>query len=132
MEKLQKKSISLAGIVLGLVFSLMFSEAVLAATKPKISTIEHKTSTTAKLPITYKTYKNKKVKVKVKITNKATNKVTTVTKSAELDYQGKDKVEITGLTAATEYSFKVKIRKISSSDSKYTSYSSSKTAETEE
>ncbi|MFH1182876.1 MAG: hypothetical protein V1690_01270 [Candidatus Moraniibacteriota bacterium] len=131
MGKTQKKRAGRAGIVLGLVLSLVLTTAVFAATKPKISTIEHKTSTTVKLPITYKTYKNKKVKVKVKITNKTTDKTTTVTKSGELDYLGKDTIEVTGLTAGTEYSFKVKIRKTSSKNSKYSSWSNSKTTETE-
>lgn len=131
MEKKQKKTVGLNGIVLGLIFSLLITTVALAATKPKISTIEDKTSTTVTLPIAYKTLKNKKVKVKIQITNKKTDKKTTTTKSGELNYKGEDNIEVTGLTAETEYSFKVKVRKTSSSNSKYSSWSNSKTTETE-
>jgi len=116
---------------LAMLFFLAFTTAAFAATKPKISTIEKKTSATVTLPITYKTLKKKKVKFKIKITNKNTDKVTTVTQNGELNYKGEDRVEVSGLTAETEYSFKVKIKKISSKNAKYSSWSNSKSAETE-
>lgn len=123
---------SQTSIALVVLFSLIVATTVFAANKPKISTIEHKTGTTVTLPITYKTLKKKKVKVKVKITNKNTDKTTTVTQNGELNYKGEDNIEVSGLTAQTEYSFKVKIKKISSKNAEYSSWSNSKSTETEE
>jgi len=131
MKKDHIKNASWAGLALTLIFTLAFSTAVFAATKPKISTIEKKTSTSVTLPITYKTLKNKKVKVKIQITNKKTDKKTTVTESAKLNYKGEDSVIVDGLTAETDYSFKVKIKKTSSKSAKYSSWSNSKETETE-
>ena len=132
MKKSKTIKAFLASLALVVTTGIVFASVAQAATKPKIKTVSHKTSTSITLPVSYKTLKNKKVKVKVNITNEKTNKKTTVTENAELNYLGEDSVKIEDLTASTEYSFKVKIKKTSSKNAKYSSWSSSKKVKTED
>lgn len=95
---------------------------------PTVKVSETK-ETSVKLKITCASLKNTKVKMKVLVSNDDTDADSYKTAAATLGKNGSVKLNITGLDPTTSYSFKVKMKKASSSS--YSSYSSNVSATTE-
>jgi hypothetical protein len=98
-----------------------------ATCEPTVTTKEVK-ETSVKLKITCANFTKTKVTMKVLITNKETDKDSTKTVKATLGKTGSVTIKMSGLDSATEYGFKVKVKKTSAS--KYSAYSTSVDATT--
>jgi len=95
---------------------------------PTVSVKETK-KTSINLKVSCSELKKTKVKVKILITNKDTNSDSNKTVSTTLGKNGSVKLKINGLDSATNYEFKVKIKK--KSGGSYSSYSDSVEADTD-
>ncbi len=113
-----------------------YSSSVSATTKggsdyePEIDKINGITEDSVKLNISCDDLEDEKVDVQVAYKKK--NSWSKKTISLTLDDDGEGSFTLDGLKSDTSYSFKIRIKKDDESDSKYSAYSSVKTATTDE
>lgn len=103
------------------------AEATATTCTPTVSLKEVK-ETSVKLKITCSEFKKTRTSIKILVTNNESDSDSTKTATATLGKSGSVTLKVSGLDSATNYSFKVKVKKASSG--KYASYSSSVDATT--
>lgn len=104
------------GLAVG-VLAVMFSSLpilgqrdALAGT-PSLKEVRGRQATEIKLPVKYRKYAKKKVRIKLYITNVYTGEQWTTGHNRKLDKDGRVNLRVDNLTPGTLYRFKVKIKK---------------------